>query len=222
VAAWPLVGRTVEPDHTPDGHLLDASLTLEQALSALVEQSENETVRQVLAGVRAEVLAGHTFAKALGHYESIFPELYRALVTAGEASGELGRVMLRLADYTEQRHALRQKVVLAFIYPAIVTLVALLVVGGLLIYVVPQVIGVFEQSHQTLPLLTRSLIWVSATLQAPGVCVVDAGSGSRDHALRFAPAQAAIPGAFAPVAAAGAGAAVRGLTPLAWPVPWPF
>lgn len=145
--------------------LLSASLTLEQALSALIEQSENETVRQVLAGVRAEVLGGQTFAKALGRYSSIFPELYRALVSAGEASGELGRVMLRLADYTESRQALRQKVVLAFVYPAIVTLVALLVVGGLLIYVVPQVIGVFEQSHQTLPLLTRSLIWVSATLQ---------------------------------------------------------
>jgi general secretion pathway protein F len=145
--------------------LLAASLTLEQALSALIEQSENETARQVLAGVRAEVLGGQTFARALGKYASIFPELYRSLVTAGEASGELGRVMLRLADYTESRQALRQKVVLAFVYPAIVTLVALLVVSGLLIYVVPQVIGVFEQSHQTLPFLTRALIWLSAALQ---------------------------------------------------------
>lgn len=145
--------------------LLSASLTLEQALSALIEQSENETVCQVLAGVRAEVLGGQSFAQALGRYAAIFPELYRALVSAGEASGELGRVMLRLADYTESRQALRQKVVLAFVYPAIVTLVALLVVGGLLIYVVPQVISVFEQSHQTLPFLTRALIWVSDALQ---------------------------------------------------------
>ncbi|MDO8349949.1 MAG: type II secretion system inner membrane protein GspF [Gallionella sp.] len=145
--------------------LLAASLTLEQALNALIEQSENEKARQVLAGVRAEVLGGQTFAKALGRYAFVFPELYRALVTAGEASGELGSVMLRLADYTESRQALRQKVVLAFVYPVIVTLVALLVVGGLLIYVVPQVIGVFEQSHQTLPLLTRSLIWLSDSLQ---------------------------------------------------------
>lgn len=145
--------------------LLDAGLPLEQALSALIEQSENETIRQVMAGVRAEVLGGQTFAKALGRYEAVFPELYRALVTAGEASGELGRVMQRLADYTDSRQVLRQKVVLAFVYPVIVTLVALLVVAGLLIYVVPQVIGVFEQSHQNLPLLTRSLIWVSAFLQ---------------------------------------------------------
>lgn len=145
--------------------LLDAGLPLEQALNALIEQSESEMVRQVMAGVRAEVLGGQTFAKALGCYEAVFPELYRALVTAGEASGELGRVMLRLADYTESRQALRQKVVLAFVYPAIVTLVALLVVAGLLVYVVPQVIGVFEQSHQNLPLLTRALIWLSDTLQ---------------------------------------------------------
>lgn len=145
--------------------LLDAGLPLEQALSALIEQSENETIRQVMAGVRAEVLGGQTFAKALGRYEAVFPELYRALVTAGEASGELGRVMQRLADYTDSRQVLRQKVVLAFVYPVIVTLVALLVVAGLLIYVVPQVIGVFEQSHQNLPLLTRSLIWFSAFLQ---------------------------------------------------------
>ncbi len=145
--------------------LLSASLTLEQSLSALIEQSEDETVRQVLAGVRGEVLGGQTLAKALGKYPSVFPELYRSLVTAGEASGELGEVMLRLADYTESRQVLRQKVVLAFVYPVIVTVVALLVVGGLLIYVVPQVIGVFEQSHQTLPFLTRALIWVSDTLQ---------------------------------------------------------
>lgn len=145
--------------------LLEAGLTLEQAFSALIEQSENEAVRQVLAGVRAELLAGHTLAQALTRYQRVFPDVYRALVKAGEASGELSRVMLRLADYTESRQALRQKVGLAFVYPAIVTGVALLVVSGLLVYVVPQVVGVFQQSHQTLPLLTRLLIGLSSLLQ---------------------------------------------------------
>lgn len=149
--------------------LLAASLTLEQALNALIEQSENEAARQVLAGVRAEVMAGHTLAQAMGRYEADFPDIYRALVKAGEASGELGKVMLRLADYTESRQALRQKVMLAFVYPVIVTVVALLVVGGLLIYVVPQVVSVFEQSHQNLPLLTRMLIGVSSFLQSSWV-----------------------------------------------------
>lgn len=146
--------------------LLEAGLPLEQSFTALIEQSENETVRQVLAGVRAELLAGHTLAQAMGHYERVFPDIYRSLVKAGEASGELGHVMLRLADYTESRQALRQKVGLAFIYPAIVTLVALTVVMALLVYVVPQVVNVFQQSHQALPLLTRLLIGLSDMLQA--------------------------------------------------------
>lgn len=146
--------------------LLDASLTIEQALNALIEQNKNEAVRQVLAGVRAELLAGHTLAQAMGQYGRVFPDIYRALVKAGEASGELSHVMLRLADYTESRHALRQKIGLAFVYPAIVTLVALLVIMGLLVYVVPQVVDVFQQSHQVLPLLTRLLIGLSSFLQA--------------------------------------------------------
>jgi len=146
--------------------LLAAGLTLEQALNALIEQSESETVGQVLAGVRSEILSGHTLAQAMAKYTNVFPDIYRALVKAGEASGELGQVMSRLADYTESRQALQQKVGLAFVYPAIVTLVALLVVTGLLMYVVPQVVGVFQQSHQTLPLLTKLLIGLSAGLQA--------------------------------------------------------
>lgn len=149
--------------------LLAAGLTLEQALNALIEQSESETAGQVLAGVRGEILAGHTLAQAMEKYERVFPDIYRALVKAGEATGELGHVMSRLADYTESRQALQQKVGLAFVYPAIVTAVALLVVTGLLTYVVPQVVGVFQQSHQSLPLLTRLLIGLSSGLQAAGL-----------------------------------------------------
>jgi general secretion pathway protein F len=146
--------------------LLEAGLPLEQSFSALIEQSEDESVRQILAGVRSELLSGHTLAQAMGQYETVFPDIYRALIKAGEASGELGHVMMRLADYTESRQVLRQKVVLAFVYPAIVTVVAILVVFGLLVYVVPQVVSVFQQSHQTLPLLTRMMIGLSSALQA--------------------------------------------------------
>jgi general secretion pathway protein F len=158
--------------------LLEAGLTLESSLSALIEQSEDESARQILAGVRSELLSGHTLAQAMGQYQTVFPDIYRALIKAGEASGELGHVMLRLADYTESRQVLRQKVVLAFVYPAIVTVVALLVVFALLIYVVPQVVSVFQQSRQTLPLLTRLLIGLSSTLQAtwPYLLVAVAGA----------------------------------------------
>jgi general secretion pathway protein F len=161
--------------------LLEAGLTIEQAFSALIEQTKNEAVRQVLAGVRGELLAGHTLAQAMGRYGRVFPDIYRSLVKAGEASGELGHVMLRLADYTETRQALRQKVGLAFVYPAIVTLVALIVVTGLLVYVVPQVVGVFQQSHQSLPFLTRLMIGLSSMLQASWyylvILLVGAGVG---------------------------------------------
>ena len=111
--------------------LLEAGLPLEQALSALIEQTEAESVRRVVAGVRAEVLAGNSLAKSMERYSNVFPEIYLALVRAGESSGNLVKVMVKLADYTESRHAMQQKVGLAFVYPAIVTVVALLVVSGL-------------------------------------------------------------------------------------------
>lgn len=145
--------------------LLSAGLSLEQTLDALIAQSESESVRQVFASIRAEVLAGGTLAQAFSRHESVFPKFYPALVKAGESSGELDLVMLKLADYTEARQALRQKVGLAFVYPLIVTFVALLVIGGLLLYVVPQVVQVFQQSRQDLPLLTTLLIGLSDILK---------------------------------------------------------
>lgn len=146
--------------------LLAAGLPVEQTLNALIEQADTDYQRQVLAGVRGEVLAGHSLARALQQYPRVFPALYVTLVAAGEQSGRLGDVMERLADYTESHQALRQKVGLAFIYPAIVTLVAGTVVLGLLTYVVPQVVNVFQNTNQTLPWLTLALIGVSDFLRA--------------------------------------------------------
>jgi len=141
--------------------LLSARLTLEQALGAVIEQAERAVVRERFAAVRSEVVAGQTFSQALARYPRDFPEIYRALVAAGEASGDLSVVMSRLADHVESRAALAQRVGLAFVYPAIVTLVAVGVIAALLAYVVPQVIGVFAQSRQKLPMLTVGLIALS-------------------------------------------------------------
>lgn len=145
--------------------LLDAGLTIEQALTALIEQSEHAGARQVLAGVRAEVLAGHSLRAALGQYDHAFPPIYRAVVDAGEKSGELPILLARLADYLEAWQTTRQKVFQALLYPLLVSTVALLVVIGLVTYVVPQIVGVFKQSKQALPLLTRGLIFVSDLLR---------------------------------------------------------
>jgi general secretion pathway protein F len=146
--------------------LLEAGLTVEQAFNALIEQAENERTRQVLAALRGEVIAGNTVAKALAAFPNVFPELYRTLVAAGETSGQLPRVLARLADYLEERAQLRARLSLALIYPVIVLVVALLVVGALLVYVLPQVVQVFQHAHQQLPLLTRALIAISGFLQA--------------------------------------------------------
>lgn len=141
--------------------LLTARLPIEQALATVAEQAERRYVRERFAAVRGDVVAGQSFAESLAKYPRDFPPVYRALVAAGERSGDLGLVMERLADYVEARAALSSKIGLAFIYPAIVTAVALLSIIFLLTYVVPQVVSVFEQSEQALPGLTIALIGIS-------------------------------------------------------------
>jgi general secretion pathway protein F len=141
--------------------LLSARLPLERALAAVVEQAERPVVRDRFAAVRSDVVAGQTLAASMGKFPRDFPDVYRALVAAGEQSGDLALVMSRLADYVESRTALAQRVKLAFTYPAIVTLVAAGVIVALLTYVVPQVVGVFNQTKQQLPMLTVGLIAVS-------------------------------------------------------------
>jgi general secretion pathway protein F len=146
--------------------LLDSGLTMEQVLAALIEEAEAPATREVLTGVKAEVMAGASLAAALGSYERTFPDFYRALVHGGEESGALATVLAHLADYLDARQALRQKTSLALLYPALVAIVALSIVTGLLVYVVPQVVQVFQQSRQALPLLTRALIGLSDFLRA--------------------------------------------------------
>lgn len=141
--------------------LLNAGLGMEQALNALIEQSETDRVREIMAGVRTEVLAGLPLSRAMDKYPGVFPDIYRTLIRAGEQSGQLGDILLRLADHTEGREALRQKLVQAMIYPVIIMFVAISVVGFLLAVVVPQIVKVFSDTHQTLPLLTVVIISIS-------------------------------------------------------------
>lgn len=141
--------------------LLAARLPIEQALATVAEQGERRVVRERFAAVRSDVVGGQTFAEALAKYPKDFPDVYRALVSAGEQSGDLGMVMNRLADYVEARSTLSQKIVLAFTYPAIVSAVAFMVIIALLTYVVPQVVTVFDQTDQALPALTVGLIKLS-------------------------------------------------------------
>jgi general secretion pathway protein F len=146
--------------------LVRSAIPLEEALLAVSQQSEKERVRGVVAGVRARVMEGRTLAEGLGAFPTVFPEIYRATVSAGEQSGHLDTVLERLADYTENRQILQQKIRNAMIYPVLLTFISLGIVGLLLGYVVPEVVRVFETGKQELPILTRILIGTSDFLRA--------------------------------------------------------
>jgi general secretion pathway protein F len=158
--------------------LVRAGLTIEECLNVLIEQSDSARARSLLAAVRARVLEGLSLSRGLADYPDSFPKIYLAMVEAGEHSGRLGDVLERLADYTESRESLRDKVIIAFIYPALVTVVALAVVGLLLVYVVPQVTRVFTNLGQALPLVTRILIAMSDFVRASGAYALAALVGA--------------------------------------------
>ena len=141
--------------------LLEASLPLEQALTALLEQAERTYQRDLIASIRSDVMGGASLSGALASHPRDFADIYRALVASGEQIGQLSQVLSRLADYIERRNALVQKVKLAFTYPAIVTVVAFVIVIFLLTYVVPQIVAVFANTKQRLPLLTVLMLATS-------------------------------------------------------------
>lgn len=141
--------------------LLEASLPLEQAFSALLEQAERAYVRDLIGSIRSEVMSGASLSGALSRHPRDFADIYCALVSSGEQTGQLSRVLSRLADYIERRNALVQKIKLAFTYPAIVTIVAFLIVIFLLTYVVPQIVSVFASTKQKLPFLTVAMLYIS-------------------------------------------------------------
>jgi len=163
--------------------LLAARLPLATALAATIEGTDDAAVREVFSAVRSEVVAGHRVADALAQFPLEFPEVYRATVAAGEESGDLAQVMERLADYIEERQALRGKILAAFVYPAVVTLVGVAIVVFLMIYVMPQVVEVFRQTRQDLPWPTRALLLAGDVLRAGGLWIA-LGAVAAGFALR--------------------------------------
>ena len=169
--------------------LLESSLTIEQTINALIEESSEPLTREILSGVKTEVNAGLSLSAALSTYGKSFPDFYCALVHGGEESGALPTVLQHLADYLDARQALKQKTSLALLYPVLVTVVAIIIISGLLVYVVPQVVQVFQQSRQSLPLLTRGLIAVSDFLRSYGIYIlvlIAATAVAAHYALRRA------------------------------------
>ncbi|MDO8888232.1 MAG: type II secretion system inner membrane protein GspF [Hydrogenophaga sp.] len=173
--------------------LVAAGLPLERALSALTEEAEDDKQRNLMASLRSEVNAGSPFAQALAQHPREFSSIYTSVIAAGEQSGQLGTVLERLADDLEEREALKNKLVAASLYPAIVTLVAIVIVVFLVSYVVPQVASVFAGSKRALPLLTVMMLGLSDFVRSYGWLMLGAlvlGSGAlvmarRNEALRL-------------------------------------
>ncbi|GHD26231.1 type II secretion system inner membrane protein GspF [Parahalioglobus pacificus] len=151
--------------------LVQSNLPLDECLQAAAEQSRKPRTKGLLLQVRSRVAEGHTLAYAMGEFPLVFSEMYRAMVNAGEHAGYLGPVLEQLADYTEQRQYTGQKLKMAMIYPFILMGVAVAVVVALMVFVVPELVGIFAHTSRELPTLTVMLIAASDFFRDYGLWV---------------------------------------------------
>ena len=146
--------------------MISAGLPVEEALDGVAGQIEKRRASAMIMTVRTRVREGHSLAAALGEFPSTFSDMYRSTVAAGEQSGHLDAVLENLADYTEASFESRRSVEMALFYPIVLLVFAILIVGALLIYIVPDIVHVFEDSGGELPLLTRFMIGLSEFLRS--------------------------------------------------------
>ena len=149
--------------------LVAAAMPIEESLKAVAQQSEKPKLKSIILGVRSKVVEGYSLADSMKDFPEVFEKLYCAMVAAGEKSGHLDKVLERLADYTEQRQAMRMKTMQALIYPAVLTFVCLAVIAILLVSVVPKVVAQFEHMGQELPGATQFLIALSELVSHYGL-----------------------------------------------------
>ncbi|MCP3908835.1 MAG: type II secretion system inner membrane protein GspF [Oceanicoccus sp.] len=152
--------------------LIQSSMPLEEALTAISQQSESDKLKGVVLAVRSKVMEGHSLADSMADFPRAFPVLYRATVSAGEHAGHLDLVLSRLADYTENTYQSRQKTKLAMLYPLILLVMSIAIVSGLMAFVVPDVVEVFIGQGQALPVLTQALISLSDFIVSYGLLVI--------------------------------------------------
>lgn len=148
--------------------MIGSGIRIEEALRILAGQNAKRPEGPVLVNVRGAIMEGRSFAAALGEHPRVFPDFYRASVAAGEQSGRLDDVLAHLTDFVERRERSRRKVQLALVYPALLAVVSMLIIGLMLVYVVPDITKVFVSRGAELPLLTRGLIGLSDIVQRFG------------------------------------------------------
>ncbi|MGK0500140.1 MAG: general secretion pathway protein F [Oceanicoccus sp.] len=141
--------------------LVQSNMPLDEALTATAQQARKPRIKSLMLQVRARVLEGHSLAYALGDFPLVFNEMYCAMVKAGEHAGFLGTVLEQLADYTESSQYTQQKLKGAMIYPIILMLLTVAVIGILMVFVVPDLVGMFNHTNQKLPALTLFVIATS-------------------------------------------------------------
>lgn len=139
--------------------LLSADIELSAALQIIAEQTKKTGYKKIILDIREQILQGKSLADSLANYQSSFGILYIKSIQAAEVSGHLPQVFLGLAEYLEKRQNINQKIKQAMLYPMIMMLTSLLVVVFLLSYVLPKIVPLFQQQHQTLPLATTVLLW---------------------------------------------------------------
>lgn len=149
--------------------LVASALPLDECLQAAAEQTRKAKTKAILLQVRSKVSEGYTLANAMAQFPQAFGEMYRAMVHAGEQAGQLAPVLEQLADYTENRQHTAQKLQMALIYPFVLVAVAIAVVTALMVFVVPELIGIFAHTKKALPPLTVALIATSHLLRDYGI-----------------------------------------------------
>lgn len=149
--------------------LLESGMTVEETLSAVIKQSEGNKIKTVMSDIRSMVTEGYSLSDAIALYPNSFPEIYRASIAAGEQSGTMDNVLDRLADYLEDTHAMQQKVTQAVVYPIFLFFVCAAILVVLIVVVVPKIVGVYEDTNQELPTLTKVVIHLSDFMVNYGV-----------------------------------------------------
>ncbi len=152
--------------------LVQSNLPLAEALQAVAEQSTRPAIKSVLMSIRSRVNEGHSLAQAMAEHPAVFTDLYLGMVKAGEHAGFLGVVLDRLADYTEKTQHSTQQVKTALIYPVILLVVSLSVIVALMVFVVPELIRIFENTDSELPMLTVLLIATSHFITQYGLLLL--------------------------------------------------
>lgn len=148
--------------------LIAANIPVADALASVANQNHKPMIKRVILGVHSKVVEGHSLATGMEQFPAVFPRLYCTTVAAGEKSGKLSQILLRLAEYTERQQQIKRKIAQALIYPLMMLFVSTGVVFFMLIYIVPKIVDVFDQTEQTLPFATQTLIFISQLVKKQG------------------------------------------------------